>query len=132
MTYLSAIVILLICLAVALAVCAPLIYITRKLRGRRGARVPVSKKLPLDQFLLGLVLVSVLFLAFAQEYIAPGSWLGARVTTNEGRFWLSILVSFVFAVLFYIYFILRSPSAGARESSQDSKRQPDRGPNDDA
>jgi hypothetical protein len=94
MSIAAATVILAIVSILALLAAAPLIYLLR--RARRKARQDQSglapQPLSLLQALPGLFIVVALFFAYAAEYIAPQSWLGQRVTTLEGKFWLFLLV----------------------------------------
>lgn len=97
MSTIDALIILFVCTVLAIAVCAPVIVISRRLKRRCAVRVrsPAGTRLSSMEIISGLMLVFVLFLAFAQQYIAPGSWLGARVATDEGRFWFTVLVVLV-------------------------------------
>jgi ABC-type dipeptide/oligopeptide/nickel transport system permease component len=126
MSYLSAILIFIICILLAVAVCAPLIYIARRLRRRRTARenTALIRKMPMPQAIPSFLLVVVLFLAFAYPYIAPDSWLGARVATGEGRFWLSILVFLLFAAINYLWIDLKSRRAKPDQTNQSLKSKP--------
>jgi len=99
MSLLAATVILVIATVLALLVAAPLLYLLRRARRRtqgeqsRPEQLGLSgQPLTLLQALPGLLIVAVLFFAFATEYIAPQSWLGQRVTTMEGKLWLFVLV----------------------------------------
>jgi sterol desaturase/sphingolipid hydroxylase (fatty acid hydroxylase superfamily) len=125
-SYLSAILIFIICILLAVAVCAPIIFIARRLRRRRTAResMALTRKMPMVQAIPGLVLVVVLFLAFASQYIAPDSWLGTRVATGEGRFWLSILVFLLFAATNYLWIGLKRRWAKPDQADQSSKSKP--------
>jgi nitric oxide reductase large subunit len=105
MSYVSALLIFAICTLLAVVACAPFIYLVRKRRKRRAAieGLPAGKKLSMAEALPGLVLVLLLFLAFAHQYIAPEGWLGARVSSGEGRFWFSVLALLVVAVANYLW-----------------------------
>ena len=134
MSYLSAIVILLICVIVAVVVCAPFIYSSSKKRNRPGGgeQTPNGKTLSPSQLVPVVIVVLVNFMAFAQQYIAPESWMGTRVTTIEGRFWLSILVILVIAVLNYIWFSIKAHINKPKQSAQDSKGSSVNKPSNDA
>jgi hypothetical protein len=105
------------CSVLAIVVAAPLIDGLRKLRRRRSAQheTGVQKKLSVAQALPALILVVLLFLAFAQQFIAPESWLGSRVTTAEGRFWLSLLIFLIACVLNYGWVVFRSNRAKTKQ-----------------
>jgi hypothetical protein len=118
--------ILLICAALAVAVCAPLIYIVRRLKRRStgGAQAPTGRPPSTREVISGLVLVFTLFLAFAQQYIAPDSWLGARVATNEGRFWFTVLVVLVVSVGSHLEASLMARRSNAERANQDTRSPP--------
>jgi protein-S-isoprenylcysteine O-methyltransferase Ste14 len=110
MSYLTALVIFIFCTVLAVVVCAPFIYIARRRRSRRVARDQIhpGKRLSLAQATASLAMVAVLFFAFAHQYIAPDGWLGTRVRTGEGRFWLMVLLLLIAAVVGYWWRILQS------------------------
>ena len=119
MSYLTALVIFTICVLVAVAVCVPFIYIARKLRRRRdksSGRTPTTKLSTL-QAIPGLILVIVLFLTSAQQYISPAGWLGARVSTETGRLWLSLLVFLIYCVINYLWFSIASRKRKAKQAN---------------
>jgi len=58
----------------------------------------------------------VLFLTFAQQYISPAGWLGARVSTETGRLWLSLLVFLIFCVINYLWFSIASRKRKAKQA----------------
>lgn len=64
-----------------------------------------------------------MFLAFAQQYVAPDSWLGTRVTTGEGRFWLSLFLAVSMTAIGYglrefIALISKSGKSGKNKSNR--------------
>ena len=119
-SYFTALVIFAVCTLFALAVCAPVIYLTRRLRRRRNGSsgAPPRKAMSISQAIPGLILVVALFLAFAQQYISPVSWLGSRVSTDIGRFWLSVLVFLVFCVFNYFWFSFKARQRKTKPTDQ--------------
>ena len=119
MSLISAAVILLVSSILTLLVASPILYLLRRRRMRRGGDQAslISQPLTFIQALPGLLIVIALFFAYSAEYIAPQSWLGQRVTTFEGRFWLFI---FVWLTLLAIERIVRSIWRGhqARRGSE--------------
>jgi protein-S-isoprenylcysteine O-methyltransferase Ste14 len=109
MSYSAAFLIFLICSAMAVVVAAPFLYLARRWhrRGSSQKSVPASRKMTPAQAIPGLLLVALMFFAFAHQFIAPNSWLGSRVTTGEGRFWFSVLIFLIFLVLNYIWITFR-------------------------
>ncbi len=105
MSYSAAILIFAVCSVLAIVVAAPLIYLVRRKRKRSGTQSeqPTSKSLSLAQALPGLLLVVFMFLVFAHQFIAPDSWLGSKVTTQEGRLWFSLLVVLIVMVLSHLW-----------------------------
>ena len=90
----------------ALLIAAPWIYLLRRSRRRQKLRPQTiaTQSLNWKQAVPGLILAAVLFFAYAAEYIAPESWLGLRVRTLEGKFWLFVLL---WLVLYSIERIVR-------------------------
>ena len=105
MSYSTAILILFICSALAVVVAAPFIYIARRRRrcGSNQTSATGGKNLSVTEALPGLLLVGLMFFAFAHQFITPDSWLGSRVTTGEGRFWFSVLSFLIVLVLNYLW-----------------------------
>jgi hypothetical protein len=93
MSALVAVVILVAASALAVVLAMPLIVWLR----RRRARVPRSSGMgSADATLLdvapGLLVVVMLLVGFASEYLAPDSWLGQRMAQRDGKFWFFLLV----------------------------------------
>jgi ABC-type Fe3+ transport system permease subunit len=134
MSYFTAALILLICVALAVLVCVPFIYIVRKFRRRQGGQQQglSINRLSVVQALPGLILVLVLFFAFAHQYIAPESWLESRLKTDEGRFWFWVLASMVFALLPNAWGRLKARRSKLAESTRTPKDRAGSEPPDDA
>ena len=88
-------------------IAAPIIFLIRRSRRKPKTQPPTIATQPLNwkQALPGLVIVVALFFAYATEYVAPESWLGLRVRTMEGKFWLFILI---WLVLYSVERMVRS------------------------
>jgi hypothetical protein len=99
--------ILVLATLMAILIAAPIIFLIRKSRRKNTDQPPTlaTQSLNWKQALPGLVIVVALFFAYAAEYIAPESWLGLRVRTMEGKFWLFVLI---WLVLYSIERIVRS------------------------
>jgi heme/copper-type cytochrome/quinol oxidase subunit 2 len=108
-SYSTALLILAICTVLAVVVAAPFIYLVRWLRRRRTnqGRESVGKKMTVAEVLPQVLLVLVMFLAFAHEIIAPEGWLGSRVKTGEGKFWFSVLIFLLLLVLNYAWTLFK-------------------------
>lgn len=117
MSYSAVLLIFAFCSVLAILVAAPLIYGLRRLRKRRPAQheTGVQKTLSVAQTLPALTLVVLLFMAFSQQFIAPESWLGSRVTTVEGRFWLSLLIFLIACVLNYGWVLIRRNKGNTKQ-----------------
>ena len=107
MTQLNAIWILITCTVLAVIICAPFIFIARKLRKRRKKEAPAPAQRPrrmsLAQSLLIFVMVAAMFLGLAQQYVAPDGWLGARLQTREGHFWFALLTTLIAGAVDYAW-----------------------------
>jgi hypothetical protein len=64
-----------------------------------------TQSLSWKQAVPSLIIVVALFFAYAAEYFAPESWLGLRIRTMEGKFWLLI---FIWLSLYSIGIVIRS------------------------
>ena len=72
-------------------------------------------------------MVMVMFMAFAHQYIAPESWLGSRLTTGEGRFWFSVLLFLIMAVIGYAWRSFGRQMAKRRQADRISVKESDNG-----
>jgi Na+/H+ antiporter NhaD/arsenite permease-like protein len=101
MTNVSALIVLTFCVLLAIAVCAPFIYLVRRLRKQSPDHKlkPHSKRA--TGYILGLLCVLVMYLANAQQYIDPNGYFGSRVGDTEGRFWLALLLLMVVTIANY-------------------------------
>lgn len=94
MSLFATLLILTLVAGLALLLAAPFIYLLRKLRRKLSPKVPAwaAQRLTWRQALPGLILVLALLIAFSTAHIAPHSWLGQRVATMEGKFWLALFL----------------------------------------
>jgi hypothetical protein len=79
----AAIAIVLGCIAFALLVCTPFLFLARRRRRQRTSSV--TGHVPVRELPALFAYVVIMFYGFAQAYTEPNSWFGQQMSTNTGR-----------------------------------------------
>ena len=120
----AALIILAVCGAAAVLVCAPFILLARWRLKSRAAPVDsaASRTVPLRELPALAAYVCVMFYGFAHAYIAPDTWFGKQMTTDLGR--LAFLVTPVMVIVIvrsaWREFILARKSRSATDAEPPS------------
>jgi di/tricarboxylate transporter len=86
MSHSAALVILASCIAFAIAICAPFLYLARRRRKPKVAAASGgSRVLGKDELPTLLAFVAVMFFGFTYAYTEPETWFGRLVATSTGR-----------------------------------------------